>query len=96
MDTSSVDTLLGSSLSLSEVRNTLQTELTSQLIDQLQPQLQLFLSISAVLTVLIGIVFIVTLVYRIRVDRAILRIDRNIQKLIAERNPKPVDDIEHK
>ncbi len=95
MDTSSVDALL-SSQNLSEGSDTLQSHLTSQLVEQLQPQLQLFLIISAVLTVLIAIVFIVTLVYRIRVDRAILRIDRNVQKLMTEQNPKPVDDIEQK
>jgi uncharacterized membrane protein len=73
------------------------SEPVTHLIKQFQPQIQLFLTVSIILTVLIAIAFIIMLIYRIRVERAILRIDKNIQKLVAVQDTKsPVSDIEQK
>ena len=71
--------------------------LTTHLIEQFQPQIQLFITVSIILAVLITIAFIIMVIYRIRVERAILRIDKNIQKLVAVQDAKsPVNDIEQK
>jgi len=73
------------------------SQLTSGIIDQLQPQLQLFFVISTIITVLILVIFIVNLVYRLRVERAILRIDKNLQKLVGDQEvAAATDNIEQK
>ena len=57
------------------------------LLESIQPQLQLFLALGIVMSVVIFIGLLVNSIYKIRVERAILRIDRNIQKLVDYQVP---------
>lgn len=58
-----------------------QQELISQFIDKLQPQLQVLVTVSIVLSVFMAILVLVNSIYKWRVERAILRIDKNVQAL---------------
>ena len=86
MDQDSLNSLLGGTQnSQSQASDQLQHTLTA-----IQPQLQLFLIISTILTVIICIAFLVNAIYKMRVERAILRIDKNLEKLVKHQVPVPV------
>ncbi|USN96312.1 MAG: hypothetical protein H6797_04530 [Candidatus Nomurabacteria bacterium] len=76
MDQQSIQSLLGGS----ESQN--QQQLVNQLIDKVQPQLQLLITISIVLSIIIVVLMLVNWLYKWRVERAILRMDKNLQILV--------------
>ena len=55
----------------------------SQLFDNLNSQIQLFFTIGIVLSILWGLLLIFTAVQRYRTHAAIMRMDKNLQKLVA-------------
>lgn len=64
------------------------------ILDQFMPLLQLLLILGVVMTVVIVIYFIVNTVQKQRQHAAIMRIDRNVQKLVDLQQPAstPVDN----
>ncbi len=64
------------------------------LLESIQPQLQLFLTLGIVMSVVIFIGLLINSIYKIRVERAILRIDRNIQKLVDYQIPAKKAPVE--
>jgi hypothetical protein len=56
--------------------------------DELQKQLHTYLLIGTALTVLIVIVLTINTIYKIRVERAILRMDKNLQAFLEQQSQK--------
>lgn len=82
MDTNGFESLLnGAQNSQSQVQQINDT-LTS-----LKPLLEQVTIASIILSVVITVVFIINAVYKLRVERAILRIDKNVQLLLAAQTP---------
>lgn len=52
------------------------------IIDKLQPQLQLLILISATIMVVFVIITLINSIYKWRVERAILRMDKNLKQLV--------------
>ena len=52
----------------------------------MQTQLQVYFLIGTALTALIVIVMTINTIYKIRVERAILRMDKNLQKFIEQQD----------
>lgn len=61
-----------------------------KLFDNLNSQIQLVVTIVIVLSVLWGLLMIFTAVQRYRTHAAIMRIDKNLQKLVAAQLPPEV------
>jgi hypothetical protein len=65
----------------------------NQLIEPLLPLLSLFFIIGIILTIVVIIVFVVGAVQKHRTHAAILRIDKNLQRLVdAQLPPKEITD----
>lgn len=60
------------------------------ILDQFMPMLQLLLVLGIVMTVVIVVYFIVNTVQKQRQHAAIMRIDKNLQKLVDLQQPDPV------
>ena len=75
------DQLLNSLTTSTQSASDTQDQLRA-LLESIQPQLQFFLTLGIVMSVVIFIGLLINSIYKIRVERAILRIDRNIQKLV--------------
>lgn len=59
----------------------------SKALDPLMPMLSLFFIISTILTVVVIIAFIIGAIQKHRTHKAILRIDKNLQKLVDAQFP---------
>lgn len=57
--------------------------------NKLQPQLQILTAVGVLLTIVIIIVSIVNALYKWRVERAILRMDKNLKKLLEAQVATP-------
>jgi cytoskeletal protein RodZ len=65
-------------------------ESMNQALEQIMPQLQLFMTFFLILSVISVLVIIIGTIYKVRVQRAILRMDKNIQLLVAQQSaPTP-------
>lgn len=81
------DQLLNSLLDGSQNSQTQAQDQLQNTLHALQPQIQLFLIISTILTIIIAVGFLVNAIYKMRVERAILRIDKNLEKLVKQQIP---------
>lgn len=52
------------------------------IVNKLQPQIQQAIFISAALTVVVLLIMLMNAIYKWRVERAILRMDKNLEKLL--------------
>jgi len=59
-----------------------QTQQVDQVLNKLQPQLQLLTVVGVVLTIIVVVVMLFNNLYKWRVERAILNIDKNLEKLV--------------
>ena len=89
MEDQLLNSLTSSTQSASDTQDQLRT-----LLESIQPQLQLFLTLGIIMSVVIFIGLLINSIYKIRVERAILRIDRNIQKLVDYQVPAKKAPIE--
>lgn len=76
-DPQTLDSALGSSL----------TGGSSNLLSGLQTQLSWLLWVGTAISIVVAILFIVSIVHKMRVQSAILRIDKNLQKLVDAQVP---------
>lgn len=77
-DPQTLDSILNSSPQDSNATN---------LLSGLQTQLTWLLLVGGIASIVLTIAFIVHIIYKVRVERAILRIDRNLQKLVTAQVP---------
>lgn len=70
------------------------SELISKTLDPLMPMLSLFFIVSIVLTIVVIIAFIISAVQKHRTHKAILRIDKNLQKLVDAQIPTTAPEKE--
>jgi uncharacterized protein YacL len=63
-------------------------DILSSLFEPLLPMLTLFFIISIILTIIIVIFFIINVVQKQRQHAAIMRIDRNLQKIVDNQAPE--------
>jgi hypothetical protein len=84
-----IDSLLNSAGSQS-------SDQISQLMDKIQPMLQLLIVISTLLTIALIVLYLFNSIHKWRVNRAILRMDKNLQLLVDAQIPTPakVDEAE--
>lgn len=97
METTDASTRLEQIQSLLGGQNDGSSTLTNpfgNILDQFMPLLQLLLILGVVMTVVIVIYFIVNTVQKQRQHAAIMRIDKNVQKLVDLQQPAsaPVDN----
>lgn len=59
-----------------------QQEQMLQFVDKVQASVLAFLPLMIIVGLAVSVVFIVGAIYKMRVDRAILRIDKNLQQLL--------------
>lgn len=64
------------------------------LLQSIQPQIQIFLTLGIIMSVVVFIGLLINSIYKIRVERAILRIDRNIQRLVDYQVPAKKASVE--
>lgn len=70
----------------SQIVNSISAQTQPQIngmLNDMQGQIQFFLTATLVMSAIITIAFVINAIYKIRVERAILRIDRNVQKLVG-------------
>lgn len=80
------DQLLNSLANGSQASTATQDQLHS-LLQSIQPQLQILLVLGIVMSVTVFLGLLINSIYKIRVERAILRIDKNIQRLVDYQVP---------
>ncbi len=65
------------------------------LTDTIQSQMQTYLPFMMILSGLVVVVLLLNMFHKWRLERAILRIDKNLQKLVSQSDEKkPTSDIE--
>jgi uncharacterized membrane protein len=77
-DPQTLDSILSSSQQANNATN---------LLSGLQQQLSWLLLVGGIVSIVLTILFIVHIVYKMRVERAILRIDKNLRKLVDMQVP---------
>ena len=77
-----ISTMDDTSQLLSQLTNSSASSSTSNALQGIQSAIQASFWVGLVLSVILTIVYIVYTVYRMRVQKAILRIDKNLQKLV--------------
>ncbi|MDB5184172.1 MAG: hypothetical protein JWO07_853 [Candidatus Saccharibacteria bacterium] len=61
---------------------------TSQVLSGIQSQMGLLLWVGTIASIIVTIMFVVYLIYKMRVQSAILRMDKNLQRLVDYQVPK--------
>lgn len=87
MDKQTLNSLLGNTQTQAQ-----QQDLINQIVDKIQPQLQLLVTVGIAVSVLVTVLVVINWFYKWRVERAILRMDKNIQKLVELQTGSTVGD----
>lgn len=86
MDQQSLNSLLSGAQSSS---TQLQQQAVESILAQYEPIIRMLLTIGALMSVLFVIVTLANLLHKWRVERAILRIDKNLQSMVDANKPAP-------
>lgn len=90
MDQQSLNSLLSGAQSSS---TQMQQQAVDSLISKIEPQLQLLLTIGTLVSILFALIAIINLIHKWRIERAILRMDKNLQSLVASKAPEPAPAV---